>query len=92
MEINVFLKKRKLFKPGASFPFLVFGLNQEMLRHHRDLVLDHGEAEDKEDDVSGPHRASDRFIIFPIFQAFFSSSWRKFCVYRISKYSRSMFY
>ena len=46
VEINVFLKKRKLFKPGASFPFLVFGLNQEMLNHHRGLVLDHDEAED----------------------------------------------
>ena len=47
-------------------------------------MLDHGEAEDKEDDVSGPHRASDRFIIFPIYQAFFPSSWRNY--FRLSHF------
>ena len=37
---------------------IVFGLNQIMLRRHRGLVLDHGKAEDEEEDVPGHHGAS----------------------------------
>ena len=51
LEEETFFSTFSLFSPAFSLDqvLLAFALNQVMLIRRRDLVLDHGEAEDEED-------------------------------------------
>ena len=65
LEEETFFSTFSLFSPAFSLDqvLLAFALNQVMLWRRRGLVLDHGEAEDKEENVSVLHGASVRMFL-----------------------------
>ena len=65
LEEETFFSTFSLFSPAFSLDqvLLAFALNQVMLIRRQGLVLDHGEAEDEEEDAPDLHSVSVRLLM-----------------------------